>query len=61
MVDDVQGATKGGKTGNIQVKMKVEPTMLLKTKASGNGMLEEPTMLMIRNDLFLEVHDVDEK
>jgi len=35
--------------------------MLLKTKPRENGMLEEPTMLMKRNELFLETHDVDEK
>ena len=54
------GGHEGREKGNTQVKMKVEPTMLLKIKARRNGMLEEPTMLMIINDLFLESHDVDE-
>jgi len=48
------------KDGRYIVKMKVEPTMFLKTKAIENGMSEEPTMFMIIKGLFSLPHDVYE-
>jgi len=41
---------RGRKKGNL--KMKEEPTMLLKTKENKNDILDDPTIFMKIKDLF---------
>jgi hypothetical protein len=47
-----------GKKG--KQKIKVDPTMLLKTKGNRNDNLTNPTMSMKTNGLFFLPHDVYE-
>jgi hypothetical protein len=48
-----------GKKGNL--KMKDDPTMLLKTKEERSDFLSDPTMSMIIRGLFYHGHDMYEK
>jgi hypothetical protein len=50
---------KRGKKGEL--KIKDDPTMLMKTKEERSDILTDPTMLMIIKDLRFVTHDVDDK